>query len=510
MRKTFFSIVIAMILMITACGTKLYTDGNAQGYTSIDDIDGVLFSMYSKTVGSATAVTNISENMNFERNQTYLYKNGKSEYLLFNISSVVLAVEKGTAFNMANTKDKAEAVTSHDLLGIWFDIPKKRIDYTDNTANGVYKFVATVNGEVSVTSDIFNDFAGKLVVLSDGTDEWSLFIGSVGTDFDSFSSDVKETINYIAASLKMAEETNEPETAAVSLGGSTIGESVSSASNSTVVSDEPISESSIDDSEESADAASEENSQEKCAKEESDCASRADSTDSTEEVVVQDDSSLASSSQDEIEIIEENVVATNRSTEETTDMVQEEFVENEHDPREVETQEPKRGESIELNNQKEDEKDDSTIYDSSVYDMLRIGNWGYADIQTGKTNEKAAVKLSSLYTGNDATNIIQKACADKIVPYSYFEAPSGCSWHLVKIENQGINGYLDVKFIGADGNKLNFRGIKYSKRTYMLNCDDGMYVYYAVPNGCSEYVLEVGDGTIDNELNSAYYLINEF
>ena len=484
--------------MLTACGTKLYTDGNAQGYTSINDIDGILFSMYSKTVGSATAVTNISEKMNFEKDQTYLYKNGESEYLLFNISSVVLAVEKGTDFNMANAKDKKAAVTSHDLLGIWFDIPKKKLSYTDNTADGVYKFMATVNGEVSVTSEIYNDFAGKLVVLSDGTNEWSLFIGSVGTDYDSLSDDVKDTINYIAASLKIADKEETQDIAAVSLGGQ-IAEDENEEKDSSMLASSEVS---IEESGEVSVNASTEDTSEDAIEE---------SSEASIEEISDDSSNEDSTSEDEVEIIEVDSSSVDISDDKPDEKEDDADTQEESaDATEADEHETKRGEIITLNNQKEEEKADNKIYNSSVYDMLKPGNWGYADVQTGKVKETVAVRVSSLCTAQEAVNLIKKACTEKVVPYSYFEAPVGCSWHLVKVEDQGKNGYLNVKVVGADGNKLTFRGIKYPMRTYMLVFKDEVYAYYAVPNGCSEYVLEVGDGTISNELVSAYYLIDNY
>ena len=502
MRKKIISIITAISLMVmfTACGPELYTDGNAQGYTLINDIDGVLFSMYSKTVGSATAVTNISDKMNFEKNQTYLYKNGTSEYFLFNISSVVLAVEKGTDFDMVNAKDKKEAVAAHDLLGIWFDIPKKKLNYTDNTADGVYKFMATVNGEVSVTSEIYNDFAGKLVVLSDGQNEWTLFVGSVGTDFDSLRDDVKETINYIAASLKIAEKDETQDSAAVSLGGCTTDGDGTEVDSSKLASDGVSVE---ECNEEPANASTEISIEEPT--EES-------SIDDSVEESSEDSSSDDSSVKEDEEIIEVDSSVIDNSADEPDDEPKEDIDTQEDiaDEIEADVQEPKRGEIITLNNQKEEEKDDNKIYNSSVYDMLKIGNWGYADIQTGTTKETVAVKISSLHTAQDAVNLIKKACADKAVPYAYFDAPAGCTWHLVKVEDQGKKGYLNIKVVGADGNKLIFRGIKYPMRTYMIEAEDGVYAYYAVPNGCSEYVLEAGDGTINNELVSAYYLVNNY
>ena len=507
--KGLISIIVASAIFLSGCGTKLYTEGTDSGYTLIKEVDGVSFGIASAVIRNATAITNISESMEFEKDQTYLYKNGESEYFLFNINSLVLAVEKDSKFGIKDAPDKAEAITSSPLLGIWFNIPKSKLEYTDNTADSVYKLMATVNAEVSVTSEIYNDFSGKLVIIDDGASEYSMFVGSAGNDFGKFDKDIQEAISYMAASLQKAAPEVPQAGPAVALGGE---DPSSEEASSTEVSAEPAQEvadtadtgSSVAETaaEESTEAASEEISAESSAPSE-------DEVVVEDEVVIEDETGEANEDGEKPEEQKEE------PSEETPSEPEKE-TDSEIDESIVDTivSAPQRGDSIVLDNQKNTHKDDDTVYESSIYDMLRQRNWGYLSVKSGSSTETLSARIMDLKTGDDARALIKNATDNGTVPYKYFEAPAGTTWHLVKLERaQGGNTalYIDVKLVGADGKNLNFRGIKYPERTYEIKVSDTeMYVYYAVPNGCPEYVLECGDGTVDSsKLKSSYYLMKK-
>ena len=71
--------------------------------------------------------------------------------------------------------------------------------------------------------------------------------------------------------------------------------------------------------------------------------------------------------------------------------------------------------------------------------------------------------------------------------------------------------------VGFDGEKLKYRGVGYSKRTYdiwtnVTEGDDGWeygYIaFYAVPNGCYDYAIACGDQTENGYGYKAYYKIH--
>ena len=63
------------------------------------------------------------------------------------------------------------------------------------------------------------------------------------------------------------------------------------------------------------------------------------------------------------------------------------------------------------------------------------------------------------------------------------------------------------------GAALNYRGIKYSQKTYNIKISDTeYYCYYEVPTNCHEYVLSFGEGNPEaatSGIVSAYYQIVE-
>ena len=100
----------------------------------------------------------------------------------------------------------------------------------------------------------------------------------------------------------------------------------------------------------------------------------------------------------------------------------------------------------------------------------------------------------------------------------YFAPADGCTFHVAHYKLDMSNcmgtGYLNVKLRGMHGENLRFRGIEYTSRTYVITVsEDEYYCFYEVPNGCKEYVLECGEGTVENEdsgVISAYYKVTDF
>lgn len=201
----------------------------------------------------------------------------------------------------------------------------------------------------------------------------------------------------------------------------------------------------------------------------------------------------------EIEVIEVFEETEEELTQETTENIDE-----------FQQKEQERHSTIILNNQKNTVKEDNKVYYSDIYDMLPLNKYGYASVRTNRGYEKAVVKLDTIYIGQDAVRIIKDGYIK--AGERYFESQEGTSWHVahytVDYSECSDKGYLDVKLRGMDGEDLRFRGISYSKRTYVIPVSDNeYYCFYEVPNGCKEYVLECGDGSVDSqETIAAYYM----
>lgn len=478
--------ICIMAILLGACGSNgLYQSGK-EGYSEITSIDGVKFDIVSSIARNATAVTNISEEMEFEANQVYVYKDGESAYFLFKMDAIVCVAQKGTHFGFRSGKDKLASLANSDILGVWFESPKKKkLVYDETSSDGIYKMMATVTAEVTLTSELYSDFAGKLAVVDDGTTEWSLFIGSIGNNFDELNKDERELIEYMARSF-MAYEKSSTEVE--------VSTSFTAVETDRFIMEEKMSHSDENASEDTATEYTEELSVEM----ESLIEETEEMTSSEYELnEIEVDESQAEIS--EIEVIEVFEETEEELTQETTENIDE-----------FQQKEQERHSTIILNNQKNTVKEDNKVYYSDIYDMLPLNKYGYASVRTNRGYEKAVVKLDTIYIGQDAVRIIKDGYIK--AGERYFESQEGTSWHVahytVDYSECSDKGYLDVKLRGMDGEDLRFRGISYSKRTYVIPVSDNeYYCFYEVPNGCKEYVLECGDGSVDSqETIAAYYM----
>ena len=93
--KRILSLILLASMLLTACGKdgKMYGSGK-EGYTRLDDVDGISFELVSSVARNATAITNISEDMEFEADQTYLYKDGENAYFIFNMRRLYVQYKK--------------------------------------------------------------------------------------------------------------------------------------------------------------------------------------------------------------------------------------------------------------------------------------------------------------------------------------------------------------------------------------------------------------------------------
>ena len=387
------------------------------GFTQIDAVQGVSFFVNSSFIDKATAVTQVSDSVSFQKNQYYSYKNGIDKYLLFNMENLIVAAQKGTDFGIADAADKPYALQNASLLNIWFTQGSKKFD--TKTEDGVTTTIA--NAGVSINSKTYGDFCGKLVNIYQDGEEWSLYVGVPGARYDKLSDAAHDGIDTIISTFRFGNNAAllSQDVYAVSLSGDGTKQQVE-----------------------------------------------------TTEVVSEDDDSLNLSNQ--------SIVP---------------------------------------------EKDEDKAYTSTPYNMLLIGDLGllsaFNDYQV--LYEEPIVRPTAVYRGNEAVDIIKDFCSTT-GQYEYFDAPEGSQWEVLEYDlnfkNCSNDDYVNVKLKGLDGEALKYRGIKYTPRSYDMTYkveEDGdwnnhYYSYYAVPNGCYEYCLEIGESksVTEQEVNAAYYhIINE-
>ena len=416
------------------------------------------------------------------------YTELKDSYILFSITQMVIAVQKGTHFNFANTNDKDACLDQSSVMGIWTSKIDKKLKYDDYNKKGIYKIIATVDAEVVITTDIYDNFVGQLATIQSGTDEWSLFVGVPGMSYeDDVTKDEKATIEAVAKSFMPYTNPNPEPTYAVIAGDETLPNNGEDFLNSTEPSTEEMSEGETTESEP-------ETEQEGSAVETSET--------SAESSEISTDSSEIPAESSEI-------------PEETSETEEETAAQRET--------RPANGEMVglTLNNQRKAIISKDGIIDSSVFSFLDIGQTGSINAiedGTGNTLEMAA-KLRKVYKGTEAIQMIQDFCASGKAGYEYTDPPVGTLWQVAESDLFIFNEleempYVDSRIVGVDGNLLKHAGITYTSRTYDMNwkaTDDfkGYMFYYAVPANCHEYVLSIGAGKNKNGYKSAYYLIND-
>lgn len=526
MIKKLFILLLSVTLMsvLTACGRdKEIYDSGEDGYTSITSVDGISFDVVSDVSRNATAITNISEDMAFETDQTYMYKDGETEYFLFRIDSIVCVAQKGTSFGIKDAQDKLDAVTKGNILGIYFTSPKKKLEFVEDEKDGVYKMVATVTAQVALTSELYNDFAGRLAYINDGRDEWTMFVGTIGKDFRDFSDETQEVITYMAATMTLHEEpvrAQAPEPA-VALGGENEQSSNVEAISGNDTADEPVEDISGEAGQKDTDTDDTEGMEPVQEEDAPEPLEDSEETEPAEDSGAEPVEPEGSGDMTEPEEIEVEVVV-----EESTEKFGENDIQEDISPETVTESDDRKMQDttpatehgyVRLNNQKNTVKDDLTVYTSNIYDMLDVGKRAYADVLIPNASGylRAEIKADRIFTGAEAVAVIQDAYNKGTMMGSYFEAPEGCSFHVIHYTvafPDGRQGYVNVKLRGMDGENLRFRGIPYTQRTYDIKVSDTeFYAFYAVPNACREYAVEIGDGTIENAqygIVSAYYRYN--
>lgn len=520
-------VVIAIALIAFALNHKR-TSAEASnklpdGYTLVTSVPGVSFAVNTLLIDKATAVSQITDTMDFSRDDLYAYKNGEDKYLMFSLDQIVIASEKGTHFNFAN--NGADGLAESSVDGIWFSADQKKLDL-DSTEE---RSVATVTGGVVITDELYNDFTGKLVTVNDGETEYSLFVGLPGTKYKKLSKNQKELIETCVDSFGLhtePEKAQEPDYEVV-ISGNILNDTVSENNTDETTENTPeeigetVSSDSVSDNTVSADAVSDNTVSEDSIEEITEGTEEPDDeiiieeagetdTGATEEPVPEEEAI-----QEETEEITEEAEEVQEINEEPEDASPET---EEHAAEENAEPEPKKeSKGIQIVKTEKKKRDKNTAYSSTKYSMLDINTTGLYELfdpsASTSTVEEAAVTINCVY-GSDSAEKLYNEFVPKVGDKP--ELLPGCHWEAVEysLKYSGSNKpYTDLKFVGLDGEALKFKGIKYPMRTYEVaagteedNTKRSIVTIYAVPNGCLEYALKFGGDTL-GKIRSAYFEI---
>lgn len=451
-------IVVLIFMVITTTFKSVETKTpSREGYKTITDVPGVEFAVKKELFETATAVMEISKNIEFLNYQTYSYKNGEDTYLLFNMNSYIVIAKKGTSFHFEQTGVE-ESLQNNSLNGIWFSASGK--DAVKESSPD--KYVIRVDAQVVINNGLYNDFTGNLVTLLKDDEEWTLFAGVTAANKES-----ADIMDYISQTFAFSEEI-------------------------------PVTKENCVVDEDGFLTVIEEESQTDTSQEE-DAVQVTETEVSAEETTpdVMEETSASEESIPAIEVKEpEEVIDEEKSTEIN-----------------------RKTTLTAINNQSIHEYSTAEVYTSSVYSMLDVGYSGYMSLQNERGYQNAYIKTTRLYSAEETKKIIEEYCRSGDSYYKEFTAPEGTHFEAIAYDVNYLGepeAYVNIKLCGMDGEDLNYRGIHYSHMTYDIinqvsekdGWRTGYICFYAVPNGCKEYALKCGEG--DNTTSyAAYYRIGE-
>ncbi len=457
-------LVTACALLLSGCSKSVYRT-NISSYTKVyDALPRTGFEMPNGLLSGATAITGIDKENDYSTD-TYLYKNGTDTYILFNISSYVVAVSNQTTFGFDGKKSAEEKLTATDLNGIWFS-PSERLSYVDDSRNNAYKSIMTVQAEVSITEDLFGTFWGKLATVRTEDGESSLFVGTKGDSYEKLSKTNRKTISYIAESL-------------VSLPVEAVTTDESENAGTVSVS----TESAVQEGAEQA-----------------------------EQKASEQTSSVTGTSGTDLERTKVEVPVATVESEDTEDKNNDSTNDGDLSHQEDATPSEKTSLSEVLSNSLVTASGEK----SDLYHQLSVGDTGQLEGLGSKDTDDASGKitLTKIHTGSKAIQLAKMmSVADTKMTLT--EPPIGCSIHVAEytLSFDPEKIYVDIRLQGLGGANLVYRGVPYSQRTYdcygfSKKTKEGyttLYSVYAVPNGCTQYTLRFGNINGESKNSCAYF-----
>ncbi len=479
------TILISVITLFSGCGSVY--ESHQSSYTENTSIQGVTFDAPTQIIAKATAINNIVSTEEYDG--AYIYKNGVDEYVLFSMKEM-LVICGPTEFDWQNNGENATTLASDDILGAWLKIDTDTEDFKTNTKNsgGIYKIVGNAHADYSVTPKNYNTFDGYFATINNGEQEYSMFVGFAQEELYSSNKDLMQHIvkslsfngDAINTSVDTTEEKEEVDTT---------GESNVSEEETVEVIETPSEDSTVETDEIPEETLIEEQSEES----EENAADDSDGLNEDEEEII---ATTISSDEEPEEPTEE---ASTDTTEENAETIEDsEPTEDNGDDEQI------------ISENTMDLIDDSismaTVKVSTCYAPLSLGEYGQCyTLDKNGENQAQVVCVSEVFSGDEAKSLIDSMDGRKANP------KEGTHFEVAKFTTTAdtSNEYIDVKIEGLDGERLVYRGVSYTKRVYDLTSKEPFvcYVYYEVPNGCKEYLLELGIQTNEIEIPTANYYI---
>lgn len=477
-RPVVLSVIIMASMLFTGCKSSLYEKHKSE-YTPVTAVEAAEFEVLTSLSSKATAISNIADSETYDG--LYIYKDGSTKYVLFDTTSIVIAVGP-TEFGFPGNESE-ETLEAHSVENVWMKGIDGEFEYDKSASGNAYKIMAEVDAQYALTPTQYCTLHGIMASVSNGEIEYSIFAGAVG---DKMTKDQQKIVEHTVKSFRLKEGvSNTPEE-------SRDVEPAAKETTANIQEEQPAEEEVIKDVEpEDTAEVAEENTK-----------------DASEEGKTEEQATTGAESKTKDKPEED------AATEKTITSV-----ESDENETQTETETPEET--------KEDPKPEAAVPEgyrvdpkqSTAFTPLKVGEWGVGSVMKADYSmDFTAVYIDNIYTGEDATKLIKDNSGRKTTP------KEGTSFVVVEYTTDvsSKEGYLDIRFCGVDGEKLVQRGISYTQRTYdMLDGEKESkdahnlttytkrYAYYEVPTGCKEYLLSFGYRIpgLEDQLEAANYLI---
>lgn len=478
-------LIIAMSLtmifrIVGKGGSQSVSEGHKNGYVLVDSIAGITFEVPADYVNKAQTASSLSMGDTAYLKDVWLIKDGTT-YRLFEYDNFVIIAEKGTKFHQkSDTNTAAEMwIENASAVNCWFTPDEKHFVKSDVT-NGADKTVVQAVSDVSINPQFYGHYAGRIAIIYDGQEEWTLFCGFKGETYKDLEKKAKDVLCHVVASAEFtgydanrtvaeitpeeAAPTDEPQdTTSEDLPPVIITPDPSPTPTATPVptlsptpTATPVPTTTAAPTEEP----------------------KATDTPSPTPTVTPVPTATPTPTATPVPTSTPVPTATTAPTATPTPV-----------------------------------KDTSLIdkaKNSSAASPLKVGGVSTLTVSNASGTVETYIRLDKIYERNEAKELVEKFMKDSGEEYP--EPPTAQRWQVAEF-TCGVKpseAYVSSKLKDTDGGTLTYNGVKNEDKTYdafgyIKQTDDGytkFYIYYPIPNGKTSYMLVFGEGT-----NKAYFLI---
>lgn len=464
-KKTIGSICLLLVLLLIVtslfAGCGVNASGNDSNYSTITNVDGVSFDVYGNVLKGASFVSAISDSDLLNNAQTFIYRDEISEYLIYNSTSYAVVCQRinPIGINNMSSSDIKTYFSTLSFLKSSVTTSSKKISFKKGESNGMEKlYFPSIEVGISPNVYSYQNYYGSMSYIETPEYGFIIFMG-VTTPLEEVTKEVKKVIEHTTKSITYIGVTNttEEEEDFFVVSGVSDNNQSESIEHESIVQNEQ-------ETEDSEEVTVEEATEEEVTIEEQ---PTEEQTTPVEIITpeIHETPDYADVSTEEVEIeIDESVI--------------EEIIEPTLEPEE-------HGEAVEIIPEKLPNVETKKV-------LASISCTAYSKNPSGTD-----VSLSVYEINPKADSIIVADTGFNIRVGTHLES---IDYKIESLDEDYQEVVTAIKLKGLDKEKLTYMGIKYSSKTYSYNTDGYVRCYYEVPNGCNEYLLEIGNpiGTISS------------